>query len=1216
MNSKSNYGNSKTVATESIRLCDFLDLEDIQRMQDLFSDATGVASIITNPDGTPITSPSNFCRLCKDIISKTEKGLANCLLSDARFDSINNSGSAIHTCLSTGLWEAGTSIHVGGKHIANWLIGPMRNNELDEEHILKYADEIGVERADFREALHEVPLMSAEQFIKVSKMLTAFASELSEKAYNNLQLKIHITDLEKSKSLLKDSEENLEIMLNSIGDGVISIDNKGLIQNINSIAENLCGCEKADAVGKPFVDVLNLISSEVGNPIIAAVKKVLKNDKISTGVNSSVLFAKEGTKYLIAGKVAPIKNKQGTIRGVVLVISDISAKSKIEKALRESERSKSVLLSNLPGLAYRCLFDRDWTMEFVSDGCLSLTGYEKEALLHNRDISFNQMILPEYREHLWMAWERAVEFHEHVYEEYRIHTADNREKWVWEQGIPIYNEAGEIEALEGLIIDITERKHAEEKLLNEHVLLRTLIDNIPDFIYSKDLSGRKTLANRAEVELLGANSEADVVGKDDFGFYPKELAERFIENDQMVLQSGVPEINTEEHIFDANGHLRWLLSCKLPLRDKNNQIIGLVGIGRDITERKKAELALQESEELYRNLVEKLPDGVYKSTHSGKFVDVNPAMVKMLGYASKEELMAIDIKTQLYFEESDRESVELQEKLEKIGVYRMKKKDGSEIWVEDHGWLNFDEKAHTLFHEGIMRDVTERKHAELALQESEALYRNLVLRLPDGVYKSTHEGKFVDANPALVKLLGYSSKDELMAIDIKKQLYFEPADRESLVLQEKLEETGVYRLKKKDGSPIWVEDHGWYNLDENGNILFHEGIMRDITERKWAEEEIKLKNEELTKIVTEKDKFFSIIAHDLRSPFNSFLGLTHIMAEELPVLTMDELQKIAVSMNNSAINLFRLLENLLQWSRMQQGLIPFNPNETQLRQIIDECIIMVSEPARNKEIEIICNIPAILTIFADNNMIQTVIRNLVSNAVKFTARGGKIIISAKNASTNGIEISIKDTGIGISKKMMANLFRLDVQVNRSGTEGEPSTGLGLLLCKEFVEKHGGNIWLKSEEGKGSVFYFSLPNPFNHLEPPLIAAKKQEKKQGKSLKILIVEDDETSEMLISMVVKVFSKEVLKVKTGIDAIETCRNNPDIDLVMMDIKMPGIDGYEATRQIRQFNPDVFIIAQSASELRDDSEKAIEAGCNHYISKPINISSLKQIIQKQFMR
>ena len=164
------------------------NLEEIKKLQDLFSNASGVASIITHPDGTPITNPSNFCHLCQEIIRKTEKGLANCYQSDAKIGRYNPSGPVVCPCLSGGLWDAGASITVGGKHIANWMIGQVRNDELDEERMMQYADEIGADRDEFRNALNEVPVMSSEQFNNVAKMLFAFANELSEKGYNNLLL--------------------------------------------------------------------------------------------------------------------------------------------------------------------------------------------------------------------------------------------------------------------------------------------------------------------------------------------------------------------------------------------------------------------------------------------------------------------------------------------------------------------------------------------------------------------------------------------------------------------------------------------------------------------------------------------------------------------------------------------------------------------------------------------------------------------------------------------------------------------------------------------------------------------------------------------------------------------------------------------------------------------------------------------------------------------
>jgi signal transduction histidine kinase len=251
-------------------------------------------------------------------------------------------------------------------------------------------------------------------------------------------------------------------------------------------------------------------------------------------------------------------------------------------------------------------------------------------------------------------------------------------------------------------------------------------------------------------------------------------------------------------------------------------------------------------------------------------------------------------------------------------------------------------------------------------------------------------------------------------------------------------------------------------------------IRRGLVERKLAESEIKRKNGELQRLSSEKDKFFSIIAHDLRSPFYGFLGLSQRLVEELPVMSMNEAKRIAGNLNDSAVATFRLLENLLEWSRMEQGLIPFQQDLVQLLPVIDECLSATWESAKNKAIEIKCDVKNDLSVYGDRNMIQTIIRNLVSNAIKFTKKDGNIYITAKPVFGNSIEISIKDSGVGMNNEIIENLFKLHVNTSRPGTNGEPSTGLGLVLCKEFVEKNNGTIWAESEEGKGSTFYFTLP----------------------------------------------------------------------------------------------------------------------------------------------
>ncbi|MCX6281238.1 MAG: PAS domain-containing sensor histidine kinase [Bacteroidetes bacterium] len=375
----------------------------------------------------------------------------------------------------------------------------------------------------------------------------------------------------------------------------------------------------------------------------------------------------------------------------------------------------------------------------------------------------------------------------------------------------------------------------------------------------------------------------------------------------------------------------------------------------------------------------------------------------------------------------------------------------------------------------ILRQINQREKVEELVRIDEEKYRTLIDTMTDGVYRSSHEGKFLEVNPALVKMLGYDSKEELLAIDIKSQLYFSEEDRESSDLEEKLEEMAIFRLKKKDGSEIWVEDHGRHVLDDKGGILYHEGSLRDVTERKLAENEIELKNEELQRLNAEKDKLLSIIAHDLRSPFNSLLGFTEMLVEELPSLSKDEIQKIAVSMRKSTTSLYALLENLLEWSRLQRGLIPYNPEVFPLRHKLAETIEVLMESANKKGISISYDIPADMEVYADRNMFEVIIRNLTSNAIKFTYEQGKVILSAGSMPDSSVKISITDTGIGMNEAMITNLFRFDENTNRKGTSHEPSTGLGLIICREFIEKHGGTLQVVSEENKGSTFTLTLPS---------------------------------------------------------------------------------------------------------------------------------------------
>jgi signal transduction histidine kinase len=309
--------------------------------------------------------------------------------------------------------------------------------------------------------------------------------------------------------------------------------------------------------------------------------------------------------------------------------------------------------------------------------------------------------------------------------------------------------------------------------------------------------------------------------------------------------------------------------------------------------------------------------------------------------------------------------------------------------------------------------------------------------------------------------------DSIFSKENKNQMELLKSNREIDLRDKKIE---IQNLKiKSEARKVYL----LYTITAAVLVLLSLFFWLFLSKRK-ANLQLSDKNKIISNINKQKDKFFSIIAHDLRGPFNGFLGLTELLAEDIDDMEKEEIQFAAVNMRSSANNLNRLLENLLEWSRMEQGLIPFEPKTMILLPEVSECIAPLQDAANNKDITIQTLIDEKLNVFADHNLLQAVIRNILSNAVKFTPKGGVITIQAKEDETN-TTIAIKDSGIGMNAKMIENLFQLDVKTNRKGTEDEASSGLGLILCKEFVEKHGGKIWVESEENMGSTFYFSLPN---------------------------------------------------------------------------------------------------------------------------------------------
>jgi PAS domain S-box-containing protein len=315
---------SSADCTQGVAFTDLFDLADLQRLQDEFAAATGVASIITRIDGTPITAPSRSTRLCSGLIRNTCAGLSNCQKSDAVLGRYNPDGPTVRPCLSAGLWDAGVAISVGGRHVANWLIGQVRDEAQSEAQIRAYAHQIGADEEAVVLAYRDVPVMSRGQFQNVAQVLFTLANQLSDIAYQNIQQARFIAERELAEAALRASEESLRVSFASIGEAVIATDACGRVVRMNVVAERLTGWALSEASGRLLTEVFRIVNAHSRLPVDNPVERVLATGGIVEPADHIVLIARDGTELRIAQSGAPIRADAGALIGVVLMFHDVT----------------------------------------------------------------------------------------------------------------------------------------------------------------------------------------------------------------------------------------------------------------------------------------------------------------------------------------------------------------------------------------------------------------------------------------------------------------------------------------------------------------------------------------------------------------------------------------------------------------------------------------------------------------------------------------------------------------------------------------------------------------------------------------------------------------------------------------------------------------------------------------------------------------------------
>ncbi|MBN1197752.1 MAG: PAS domain S-box protein [Bacteroidales bacterium] len=364
------------------------------------------------------------------------------------------------------------------------------------------------------------------------------------------------------------------------------------------------------------------------------------------------------------------------------------------------------------------------------------------------------------------------------------------------------------------------------------------------------------------------------------------------------------------------------------------------------------------------------------------------------------------------------------------------------------------------------------KNGEM-LQGNEQTYRDLIDGMNDTVWIIGFDGNLIDVNRTAVEVLGYS-KEELLStglFGIDSSLKKEAITSLASKMPEDKIQVFETTHKAKDGRIIPVEISSSIINYQGEKVIL--SIARDLTERKRIQMQLMKQSKELKELNATKDKFFSIIAHDLKGPFNAIMGLTDLLIQNYRNLDGELVGRSLQSIAGASNHAYALLENLLLWSHTQTGRVEYHPEMILLNPMIQETSGFFTIQVEKKQLHLVNSVPGDLMLFADKNMIGTILRNLLSNAIKFTPRQGEISIAAIQTN-NRIEVSITDNGVGITPKNLLDIFGIENKITTPGTEKEKGSGLGLILCKEFVEQHGGKIWVESTVGKGSTFSFFIP----------------------------------------------------------------------------------------------------------------------------------------------
>ncbi len=830
-------------------------------------------------------------------------------------------------------------------------------------------------------------------------------------------------------------------------------------------------------------------------------------------------------------------------------------------------------------------------------------------------------------------------------EELNIITKNGEERTVLLSADSITDSNGMILSSISVQCDITEQMKAEEQLKITHLG----IDHSHIAVFQIDDAGNIIDSNNQACNSLGYTSRElrkMKVWEVDITLSQKKWKEHRKKTRVLVN-------STIESIHKRKDGTEFPVEININYIEFQNKGISF-SLAKDISKRKKTEEDLRESEEKFRHLAEESPNMIF-IYQNGKVVYANKTCVKYTKYKS-EELTNDNFN---FLSLIDKDSLEyVKSKLNEHGSgknmppyeYRLVSKTGDKLDVINSTKLILYKKKPAIL--GIVTDISARKKADTALHESEERFRRIFEEGQFGITIAGPDFKFTHANPAFCKMIGYTVEElrNKNYEDITKKnrtmgdIESVQALRKGKNNQIKIEKEYV----KKNGEILWGSLISTVILDEKKNVQYYLAMIQDITERKNTEKALKKQmneyyalndcykeqnkelKESLKRIQSFNDEletarakaeesdhlktaFLANMSHEIRTPMNGIMGFSELLRTNY--LDKSDQERYIDIIQQSGERMLNIINDLIDISKIEAKQMEIRLVKTEVNTLLISLFTFFKPETENKQIELILDpFPSIKNslIITDKTKLTQILTNLIKNSIKYT-NAGQINFGYSLKGEN-LEFYIKDTGIGIESEIQDKIFERFRQADLSADRPYEGAGLGLSISKSFVEMLGGKIWLESAPNEGSTFYFTIPNSVSGkvgIKNKTIATKILSSQNLKKSTILVAEDDDASLLFLQEVLLESETNTLHARNGEEAVQMIDTHPEISLVLMDIKMPLMNGFDATRKIKQMKPNLPVIAQTAFASPLDRQRSIEAGCDDYISKPINKDILLEIIK-----